>query len=103
VHAMLTEAAGRTPGLAREPAPFVIQTALSDFYVEYTLVAPTTNPNQRILTLAELHTHIQDVFNENGVQIMSPHFLGQPEDKVWSPPKNWNPPVRRRGEPAPPA
>jgi small-conductance mechanosensitive channel len=103
VHAMLTEAAVRTAGLLREPAPFVMQTALSDFYVEYTLVVPTATPNLRIPTLAELHTHIQDVFNENGVQIMSPHFLGQPEDKVWSPPKDWNPPVRRQGEAAPPA
>ena len=28
--------------------------------------------------LADLHAHLQDVFNENGVQIMSPHYLGDP-------------------------
>ena len=39
VHAMLLEAARRTPGVAQDPAPFVAQTALSDYYVEYRLVA----------------------------------------------------------------
>jgi hypothetical protein len=28
--------------------------------------------------LAALHGNIQDVFNEHGVQIMSPHYLGDP-------------------------
>ena len=28
--------------------------------------------------LSELHRHILDVFNEHGVQIMSPHYLGDP-------------------------
>jgi small-conductance mechanosensitive channel len=103
VHAMLTEAAGRTPNLLREPAPLILQTALSDFYVEYMLAVPTATPHQRIPTLAALHGHIQDVFNENGVQIMSPHFIDQPADKVWSPPKDWQPPLVRQTKPAPPA
>ena len=41
VHAMLEEAARRTEGIAAEPVPSVRQTALSDFYVEYRLVAST--------------------------------------------------------------
>ena len=39
VHAMLLEAARRTPGVAPQPPPYVLQTALSDFYVEYRLCA----------------------------------------------------------------
>jgi len=31
VHEMLVMAAGRTPGLHKEPNPFVLQTSLSDF------------------------------------------------------------------------
>ena len=27
-----------------------------------------------------LHANIQDVFNEHGVQIMSPHYLGDPAE-----------------------
>src|SRR5262249_40766019 len=37
VQALLLGAAERTPGLRREPTPFVLQTALEDFYVQYTL------------------------------------------------------------------
>jgi small-conductance mechanosensitive channel len=79
VHAMLVQAADRTAELRKEPAPFVYQTALSDFYVEYQLNAYLPEPSHRPRILAELHTHIQDVFNEHGVQIMSPHYENDPE------------------------
>src|SRR5262245_53379540 len=41
VHAMLEEAARRATGIARDPRPFVRETALSDYYVEYRLIAYT--------------------------------------------------------------
>jgi small-conductance mechanosensitive channel len=80
VHAMLEEAARRTPGIASDPAPYVRQTALADFYVEYRLIAhsPIDDATQRIDMLSRLHANIQDVFNEYGVQIMSPHYLTDP-------------------------
>jgi small-conductance mechanosensitive channel len=92
VHAMLIEAANRTPGLRRDPAPFVNQTALSDFYVEYQLNAHLERPELRLRTLAALHANIQDVFNEHGVQIMSPHYEADPADKKWVPPERWHEP-----------
>ncbi|TDN62743.1 mechanosensitive ion channel domain-containing protein [Paraburkholderia sp. BL10I2N1] len=91
VHAMLTIAAGRTRHLLGEPAPFVLQRALSDFYVEYELYASMENPAQRPLILSELHGHILDVFNEYGVQIMSPHFEEQPDANVVVPKSGWFP------------
>jgi small-conductance mechanosensitive channel len=80
VEAMLLEAARRTEGVVQEPPSRVHQTALSDFYVEYRLVtyAVPEKPVPRALVLTALHAHIQDVFNEHGVQIMSPHYLGDP-------------------------
>jgi hypothetical protein len=39
--------------------------------------------------LSELHGHIQDIFNEHGVQIMSPHFLMQPPHPVVVPKSDW--------------
>ncbi|MBP7864563.1 MAG: mechanosensitive ion channel [Acidobacteria bacterium] len=99
VHAMLLEAVARTAGLKKEPAPFVIQTALSDFYVEYQVNAYLQQADQRIFVLAELHARIQDTFNENGVQIMSPHYLGDPAGPKVVPPANWHaPPARSGGE-----
>ncbi len=89
VHAMLMQAAGRTEGLRREPAPFVLQSALSDFYVEYQLNAYMKNPADRIAVLAALHANIQDAFNEHGVQIMSPHYLGDPATAKIVPKGQW--------------
>jgi hypothetical protein len=36
-----------------------------------------------------LHANIQDLFNEHGVQIMSPHYLGDPAQAKVVPPAQW--------------
>jgi small-conductance mechanosensitive channel len=89
VHAMLTLAAARTLLIRKEPAPFVLQRTLADFYPEYELFVHIDRPEQRFFALSELHGHIQDVFNEYGVQIMSPNFVSQPDRKVWVPEQDW--------------
>jgi small-conductance mechanosensitive channel len=89
VHAMLRLAAERTSLVRKEPAPFVLQRTLADFYPEYELIVHIDRPEQRFFVLSELHGHIQDVFNEYGVQIMSPNFEAQPEQKVWVPREDW--------------
>ena len=91
VHALLELAADRTKGLRKNPRPRVLQRALTDFYVEYQLFANLERVEGRILALSELHAQIQDAFNEFGVQIMSPHFEGQPGQKVFVPREGWNP------------
>ncbi len=98
VHAMLLAAAARTPGLRRDPAPVVLQTSLADFYVVYELVARVESPEAWAATLNALHGNIQDEFNEHGVQIMSPHFMGQPQQNVVVPKARWfEPPAGREG------
>ena len=89
VHAMLEEAARRTPRVRQQPAPYVYQRALSDFYVEYELFVGIEKATERVPVQSALHASIQDVFNENGVQIMSPHFLGQPAEAVVVPRTDW--------------
>jgi small-conductance mechanosensitive channel len=74
VHELLLKAAERTPGLLREPAPFVLQSSLDDFYVTYELNAHTDNPQEMVRLYSDLHQNIQDAFNEGGVEIMSPHY-----------------------------
>jgi small-conductance mechanosensitive channel len=78
VQAMLQMAAERTSSVIHDPPPRVLQTALQDFYVEYTLLVSVTDPAQKFVALNELHGHIQDVFNEYGVQIMSPNYVADP-------------------------
>jgi len=97
VHAMLALAAERTPGVRRLPKPFVLQRSLSDFYPEYQLVVHLDRPETRIRILSDLHANIQDVFNEFGVQIMSPHFMDQPAEKVWVPKEQWHAAPAREG------
>ncbi|MGY6277713.1 mechanosensitive ion channel family protein [Methylomonas sp. MgM2] len=89
VHGMLLKAARSTPGLLSEPKLFVAQTALSDYYAEYKLSALVERPEIRGRVLTTLHANIQDVFNEYGVQIMSPHYNSDPEEKKWVPKEQW--------------
>jgi small-conductance mechanosensitive channel len=74
VHELLIQAALRTPGILPQPAPFVLQTALNDFYITYEINAYTRAANAMLRIYGELHQNIQDGFNEAGVEIMSPHF-----------------------------
>lgn len=96
VHAMLLLAAERTQAVRKEPKPRVLQRALSDFYVEYRLLVSIDAPATQPMALSELHAQIQDVFNEFGVQIMSPHFQRQPAEKVWVDKQAWYPPPAAR-------
>jgi small-conductance mechanosensitive channel len=89
VRALLLGAADRTPGLRAEPKPFVIQTALMDFYVQYTLLVALEYQQSRLLTLNALHGHIQDLFNEHGVQIMSPNYMLDPAAPKIVPRSHW--------------
>ncbi len=74
VHRLLIEAALKTEHILKEPVPFVLQTALNDFYVSYELNAYTDQPNRMVDIYSDLHQQIQDSFNEGGVEIMSPHY-----------------------------
>ena len=47
--------------------------------------------NERVST--ELLDAIQDAFNEAGVQIMSPHFVSQPDQAVLAPKSQGNAPA----------
>ena len=91
VEAMLLEAAKRTGDIDQKIPPLVRQTALSDYYVEYRLIAytPSENPAQRVDVLNRLHGNIQDVFNEYGVQILSPHYMGDPREPAVVPKDQW--------------
>jgi small-conductance mechanosensitive channel len=78
VQSLLLMAAARTAGVRREPTPMVLQESLEDFYVKYTLLVCLERQHERPFTMAQLHANIQDLFNEFGVQIMSPHYMVDP-------------------------
>ncbi|MEO7522934.1 MAG: mechanosensitive ion channel family protein [Ferruginibacter sp.] len=74
MHLALIDAALRTEYIMHEPMPFVLQTSLEDFYVSYQCNAYTKEPNKQAVIYSNLHQHIQDVCNERGIEIMSPHY-----------------------------
>lgn len=101
VHAFLLQAAERTPGLLCNPPPFVLQTALDDFYVRYELNAYTDAPQEMLTIYSDLHQNIQDAFNEFEVQIMSPHYVLDPRSPAIVPKEHWYaPPAKSPGSDA---
>jgi small-conductance mechanosensitive channel len=89
VEAMLLEAARRTNGLGTEPRPFVQLKRLGDFAVTYELNAPCVEVTAMNPLYSALHRNILDVFNEYGVQIMTPAYEGDTELPKVVPPKDW--------------
>jgi small-conductance mechanosensitive channel len=89
VEAMLLEAAARTEGLLREPVPFVLQTQLGDFAITHELNAYCHTPEAMPRLYAAMHRNILDVFNEYGVQIMTPAYEIDPEQPKVVPKEQW--------------
>ncbi|MRR06472.1 MAG: mechanosensitive ion channel [Deltaproteobacteria bacterium] len=89
VEGMLLEAAERTTGLLREPLPFVLHKALGDFCVTYEINAFCADPQAMNRHYTELHRNILDIFNEYGVQIMTPAYEGDPEQPKVVPREQW--------------
>ncbi len=89
VHGLLLLAADRTPGLLRQPEPFVLQTSLDDFFVSYELNVYTDKTEGMNRLYSALHKNIQDAFNEYGVQIMSPHYEADRSKATFVPKEHW--------------
>ncbi|MEJ7662062.1 MAG: mechanosensitive ion channel domain-containing protein [Hymenobacter sp.] len=71
---LLAAAAAAVPEVLADPALFVLQTSLEDFYVSYQLNAYTHAAGKQASIYSQLHQNIQDQFNEADVEILSPHY-----------------------------
>jgi len=91
VEAMLIEAANRTEGLLRDPPPFVLQTNLGDFCVTYEINTHCDRPQHMEQLYSSMHRNILDVFNEHGVQIMTPNYVADSEQPKVVPKDQWYP------------
>jgi len=90
VEAMLLMAAGRTEGVSATPPPFVLQTSLGDFAVNYELNVYCRDPHAMASVYTALHRNIQDLFNEYGVQIMTPAYESDPSTPKVVPKDRWH-------------
>jgi len=92
VHAILMMAAEMTNGLSKEAPPYIIQTAFSNTFTEYTLVVHmTAEPKLVPFVKSELYQNIQDEFNRHGVSLMLPNYIethvpGSVPEERWCPP-----------------
>lgn len=89
VEAMLCAAAERTAVVLTDPKPFILLTKLGDFAVTYELNVYVRDTQRIAKTYADLHRHILDVFNEYGVQIMTPAYEGDPDVPKVVAPEQW--------------
>ena len=99
VHQLMIQAALATQHIEAEPAPFVLQTKLDDWYVVYQINAYTRHPEKMATIYSDLHQHIQDIFNEAGIEIMSLHFMGvRQAERVFIPDEYLQPKEKNEGK-----
>jgi small-conductance mechanosensitive channel len=89
MHQALIDAASKTALVLPEPTPFVLQTSLDDFYVSYQINAYVKEPNKQAVIYSDLHQNIQDVCNERGIEIMSPHYRAARDGNRTTIPENY--------------
>jgi small-conductance mechanosensitive channel len=89
VEAMLLQAADRTEGLLKEPKPFVLQKQLGSFDVSHEVNVYCDDAKAMNRLYTQLHRNILDVFNEYGVQIMTPAYESDPHDLKVVPRDQW--------------
>ena len=77
VKQIMESAALETHGIKHNPHPYMMITALDDFYVEYEINAVTANAAQLPAIYSQLHQNLLKRFFEEGVEIMSPHIYAR--------------------------
>lgn len=88
VNKLLIEAALNTPGVVDDPRPFILSTSLNDWYPVYQVNAYIKDADKLAQIYSDLHQSIQDRFNEEGIEIMSPHYMAVRDDNASTlPPK----------------
>lgn len=92
VHELLIQAATKTDLVKKEPKPFVLQTSLDDFYVSYQINAYTEHAGKSSKIYSDLHSNIQDAFNEAGIEILSPHYRAARDGNSMAIPSEYYPP-----------
>jgi small-conductance mechanosensitive channel len=91
VEETLLEAARQTEHVLREPAPFVLQEALTEFHVDYQLNVFTARPDRMEEIYSELHRRVRDHLNDAGIEITSPHYLALRDGNRTTIPENYLP------------
>jgi small-conductance mechanosensitive channel len=74
VHQILINAALATSHVLKVPKPFVLQTAMDDFYANYQINCYTKAVELAPRIYSELYQNVQNGFREAGIDMTAPHF-----------------------------
>lgn len=74
VHKTLITAALKSESILKNPAPFVLQTSLDDYYVEYELNAYTDKPHNQAMIYSSIHQNMLDECAKANIEILSPSY-----------------------------
>jgi len=75
VERALVAAALDTPGILAQPAPYVLQPELHDYYIRYEICAYTNRPTELHLIETSLRRKMQQHLFADGIEICSPAFF----------------------------
>ena len=89
VHQALIDAALKTEMILQDPKPFAWQTSLDDFYVSYQINAYTKEASKQGRLYSNLHQNIQNVCNERGIEILSPHYRAERDGNMITIPSDY--------------
>jgi small-conductance mechanosensitive channel len=91
VHELMKEAARNTPGIEKQPEPYVIQKQLGDYAVSYQLVGSTMEPKKERFIASDLRANVLDAFNREGIEIMTPSVSAIRDANEPAIPDKWDP------------
>lgn len=75
VQELLLAAASNTDNLMKKQKPFILQTSLDEFNIEYQLNVYTKEAGKMSAIYSDLRKHVQDAFKEAGINLVSPHYI----------------------------
>lgn len=90
----MIDAGKRSLHIEAEPSPFVLQTSLDDNYVSYELNAYSKEPKKMALIYSDIHRNILEVFNEAGIEILSPSYIAARDGNLTTVPSKIPPNAR---------
>jgi small-conductance mechanosensitive channel len=74
IHEILIDAALKTHRVLETPKPFVLQTALDDFYARYQINCYTKEIDDMPAIYSELYANLQDGFAAHGLDMTAPQY-----------------------------
>ncbi|MDR1277822.1 MAG: mechanosensitive ion channel family protein [Treponema sp.] len=100
IHEILINAALATSHVLKKPQPFVLQTAMDDFYARYQINCYTKEVDLVPRIYSELYQNIQNGFHAAGLDMTAPEYRSnipyQDPARIFPPPKEDKPAPRRR-------